>query len=316
MNEAEKIEYAKSFLQTRIDEEFHYPFQVSFENGRFLFRFRNGKRECCARVRKTEQMLDCICGEAETAKRREVERIFEILRAAVQAQASTVLSDCSEYGKVKDELILRPLNYRYSKDRLKDVPHLRVGDIALVLYAVIKRDGANYFTAKMHRSQMENWTVQEREVLQRALVNTSFLYPPRLYSIEDLLSWDGKRHEDGRFMSEDASCRIRRGLRGYILTNTLEINGAIALFYPGVAKKIAEGLGERFYIAFTSIHEAQIHSAGMISSDVVERSLRDTNRHCNAPDEVLTNRVYCYDPEKKSFGIIKNGEFLEVKKDE
>ena len=105
-------------------------------------------------------------------------------------------------------------------------------------------------------------------------------------------------------------------MRGYILTNTLEINGAVALFYPGVARRISEIVDGDFYIAFTSIHEAQIHSVGMIPAEVVERSLRETNGHCNTAEEVLTDQVYCYRAEKGSFGVIQDGEFLEVKKDE
>lgn len=315
MNQVQKIEYVRKFLQERIDEEFPYPFQVSYEDNQFIFRLRNGKKECCARLKQTEEVIACISDGSRERKTEEIARLFEILRAAIQAQESTALSDCSDYEKVKNELILRPLNYHYVKSELADVPHIRIGDVALVLYAVMAHAGGDYFTAKMHRSQMEKWKRPEAEVLEAAMINTCFLYPPRLYSVEDLLAWDGKQHEDGTFMTDDGPLKIRKGMRGYILTNTLEINGAIAMFYPGVAKKIAECFGEDFYIAFTSIHEAQVHSASMISPDVVRSSLRDTNKHCNRKEEVLTNKVYCYSLEKNSFGIIQDGEFLEVYQD-
>ena len=222
MKRSEKIEYVQRFLQERIEKGFPYPFQVSGEENFFVFRLKNGKRECCARLRQTEELLDVLC----------------------------------------------------------------------------------------------EGTKAEREVLEEALVNTSFLYPPRIYCVEDIMSWEEKKHGDGRFMAEGEAAPFRKGARGYLLTNTLEINGAIALFYPGVLKKLSESLGEDFYIAFTSIHEAQIHAAGMISPDAVEASLRDTNRHCNRREEVLTDRVYCYRREKQRLGIIENGEFLEVKRDE
>lgn len=315
MNQKEKAEYARSFLQERIDEDFPYPFKVAYEENQFIFRLKNGAKECCARLKQTDEVIACLSGGTREKKEEEISRLFEILRAAVQAQENTVISDCSDYNKVKNELILRPLNYRYVKDELTDVPHIRIGDIVLVLYAVMAHAGGDYFTAKVHKRQMKSWKRTDEEVLEAALVNTAFLYPPRLYSVEDLLSWDGKQHEDGRFMAEDETIRIRKGMRGYILTNTLEINGAIAMFYPGVARKIAESFGEDFYIAFTSIHEAQIHSASMITPDVVGSSLRDTNKHCNRAEEILTNQVYCYNLEKHSFGVIQNGEFLEVQKD-
>lgn len=314
MKQQEKIEYVRSFLQAKIDEEFSYPFKVTYEDNHFLFRLRNGKKECCTRLRQSAEVVECISSGTEEQKEAEISRLFEILRAAMLAQESTAISDCSDYEKVKNELVLRPLSYRQVKDELEDVPHIKVGDVALVLYAVMAHAGCDYFTAKMHRSQMENWNLTEEEVLEEALVNTSFLYPPRLYSVEDLLVWEGKGHEDGKFMVPDDTLQVKKGMRGYILTNTLEINGSVSVFYPGVAQKIAESLGEDFYIAFTSIHEAQIHGVSMITPDIIRNSLRDTNRHCNRSEEVLTDRVYCYSLEKKSFGIIQDGEFLEVRK--
>ncbi len=315
MNQEEKIEYVRCFLQERIDREFPYPFQVSCEDGQFVFRLRNGKKECCARLKQSEETMERIGGGTGELQEKEIARLFELLRAAIRAQENTLLSDCSEYEKVKEELILRPLHYPYVKEEIKDVPHIRIGDVALVLYAVMAHAGGDYFTAKMHRSRMKQWKRNEKEVLEAAMVNTCFLYPPRLYSVEDLLSWDQKRHEDGRFMTDECPVKIRKGMRGYILTNTLEINGAVALFYPGVARKIAESFGEDFYIAFTSIHEAQIHSASMISPDVVRSSLQDTNKLCNREEEILTNEVYCYSLEQKSFGMIEDGKFREVYRD-
>lgn len=314
MRQDEKIEYVRRYLQDRINKEFPYPFQVSYEGKNFMFRLRSGKRECCARLKQSQGILDSISSGTEDSRNVEVARLFEILQAAVRAQESTALAEESSYEKVKNDLILRPLNYRQVRGDLKDVPYWKIGDVALVLYAVMAHEAGDYYTAKMHRSQMENWKKPEKDVLQEALVNTSFLYPPRLYSVEDLLAWDQKRPEDGRFMTEDGEVKIRRGMRGYILTNTLEINGAIALFYPGVARKIAEGFGEDFYIAFTSIHEAQIHAVSMISPDVVESSLRDTNKQCNRKEEVLTNHVYCYRLAQDSFFVLRDGEFREAMK--
>ncbi len=315
MKQEEKIEQVRNYLQSKINREFPYPFRVTYEQNHFLFRLRSGNKECCARLRQSREIVECISDGTKEEKEAEVARLFEVLRAAMQAQESTALSEESTYDRVKGDLILRPLNYQHVKRDLKDVPYTRIGDIALVLYAVMAHTGEDYFTAKMHRSQMKRWEKDEKAVLEEALVNTSFLYPPRLYSVEDLLAWDQKKPEDGQFMSPDGKIRIKKGMRGYILTNTLEINGAIALFYPGVARQIAESFGEDFYVAFTSIHEAQIHAASMISPEVIRSSLRDTNRQCNRSAEVLTNRVYCYRREEDCFGIIQDGEFLEVERD-
>ena len=211
MKRSEKIEYVQRFLQERIEKGFPYPFQVSGEENFFVFRLKNGKRECCARLRQTEELLDVLCEGTKAEREARVERLFDILRAAIQAQESTALSEESDYEKVKNDLILRPLNYRLVREELKDVPHILAGDVALVLYAVMAHEGNDYFTAKMHRRQMEGWRRPEREVLEEALVNTSFLYPPRIYCVEDIMSWEEKKHGTAVLWRKGKRLRFERG---------------------------------------------------------------------------------------------------------
>lgn len=315
MNQVEKIEYVLNFLQKKIDEGFPYPFQVSYEDNHFMFQLRSGKKECCARLKQTEEVIACICGGNQEMIKEGITQLFNTLRAALEAQESTALSGCSDYEKVKNDLILRPLNYQLAKSELEDVPYIKAGDIALVLYVVIAHAGSDYFTAKMHRNQMKKWEKPESEVLAAALVNTYIMYPPRLYSVEDLLFGNIKPNVGGTFMVDGIPLNIKKSIRGYVLTNTLETNGAIAIFYPGVAKKIAECLGEDFYIAFTSVHDVHIHSASTITPNIIRNSLRDTNKYFNQKEDVLTNQVYCYSRERKSFGVIADGNFIEVYKD-
>ena len=316
MDDTQKMEYARAFLQKEVESEFPYPFQILTEEDSFLFCFKNGCRDCCARLKATKGMLDRLCSGDKKVQKQEKERVLRVLEAAVEAQENMALSEKSEYGKMKNMLILRPLNLDFYRSELVNVPYIRIGDVALVLYCVLSHLGEDYFTTKVYRDQVQKWMVPEAEVMRAALVNTSFLYPPRLYSIQCLMGWDGKRYENGIFMGEDDEQKIPPGMRSYLLTNTLEINGAIAVFYPGVAEKIAQDLGGDFYIAFTSIHEAQIHGVGMISPEIVEYSLQETNRECTRPEEVLSNHVYLYNQEKKTFSMLMDGDFLEVEHEE
>ena len=82
------------------------------------------------------------------------------------------------------------------------------------------------------------------------------------------------------------------------LTNSRQLNGAISIFYPGVAERIANLFQNSYYIALTSIHEARLHCAGTIDPHQIRRIVRDTNRQY--PNEVLSNSVYHYDWEKKN----------------
>ena len=313
MTYEQKMEYVKNYLQRKLEEDFLYPFRVDLEERHFVFSMKNGKSECRVRTRNANEMVHTILFGSEQEKMDLEDRLFQILQAAVKAQESTALSDISDYEKIRRELILRPLSYRGAREELKEVPYIRMGDIALVLYAVMAHVGSDYFTAKVRRSQMAGWEHSESVVLEEALVNTSFLYPPRLYTMEDLLNWENKRREDGVFMGENPTVQLHSGIRGLVLTNTLELNGAIALFYPGVAERIAEGVDGDFYAGFTSVHEVQIHPVGMVEPDVIRDSLQETNRLCNRKEDILSGRVYYYDRERKEFGMVVDGERREVR---
>ncbi len=106
--------------------------------------------------------------------------------------------------------------------------------------------------------------------------------------------------------------QVKKGARGYVLTNDHGINGAVAMFCPGVAEKVVEVLEGDFYFACTSIHEAQVHALGTVSPDVIEKALRDTNRFCNQTSEVLSDRVYYYSSGNRTFSVRDGDGFMEA----
>ena len=141
MDDTQKMEYARAFLQKEVESEFPYPFQILTEEDSFLFCFKNGRRDCCARLKATEGMLDKLCSGDKKTQKQEKERVLRVLEAAVEAQENTALSEKSEYGKMKNMLILRPLNLDFYRSELVNVPYIRIGDVALVLYCVLSHLG-------------------------------------------------------------------------------------------------------------------------------------------------------------------------------
>lgn len=309
MNKEERMRKVVDFLQRRITADFEYPFKVAYEDGCLEFRLRNDEKEYRARLKQTEEVVSAILQGTEDEIEQATKRIYEVLQAAVTVQEMGAADPDAGYENGKKRLVLRPLNYQYVEKELTDVPHFKIGDIALVLYSVMAHRGSDYFTAKVQRNQIEKWGKKEEDILHEALGNTALLYQPRLYSLEDLLSWDECGKECGVFMEAGAKRELEKNVRGYVLTNTLEINGAVSVFYPEVAERISEMMKDDLYLAFTSIHEVQVHAAGTIGPDVIRNSLRDTNKHCNRNEEVLTNNVYCFSREKKCFGLMEDNEF-------
>ena len=253
------------------------------------------------------------CGTAEEKERLRT-RFLEWFAAIPHSEVEELIKRLESYENAKKRLILRTLNYDARKEDLKSVPHIRIGDIALALYIVVSHKGSDYYTAKVSREVLERWDVEEDTVMEEALKNTASLYPPRLYTVEEMIAGMGKSPESGGIIMQEEAEEILKNVNNYILTNELEINGAIAAFYPGVAEHIAEIFEDDFYLAFTSCHEAQIHKAGEFDVTIIEECLRRVNRECNQEMDILTDRVYLYSREKQCFMVRENGAFQKTGK--
>ncbi len=197
-----------------------------------------------------------------------------------------------------DRLIVRPINYCRNAAELENCIYWRLGDTALVLYALIYESSEDFMTMKIGRSMIEKYKLSDEVVLTTALLNTYAKMPPRLYHCLDLRcshdEWEGV------FMPGETGTPIEihvedelEGLQGYRLTTTRGLNGAIAFFYPGVKERLAELFGGDYYVGFTSIHEAVIHPV----RHKVLGEMKSSIRYINAvfgEREMLTNQMYRY----------------------
>lgn len=224
------------------------------------------------------------------------ENILNVVDANISIMRNKDVDDTTEgmksYDKIKDKLIVRPLNYTKNEYNLKNAVYKVVGDIALVLYVRLKDTGKNLISCKMDKTLFSMWCVDEEEVFEIAMKNTNDMAMPRLYfNQNDAVAAPYYR---GEFMSRGSKITRIRKNQVPILTTTRQLNGAIALFYPGVKEKISEMIGGSYYIVFTSIHDARIHAVGSISPRRILNSLKEVNRMFK-PEEILSRKVFCYD---------------------
>ncbi len=201
------------------------------------------------------------------------------------------------YAQSSKRFIVRPVNFRQNIGELENCIYWRFGDIALVLYLLIFDDGEEFMTMKVNRGMTEHWKLSDELILTNALLNTCEKMPPRLYPGDDIrLQYDTS---EGIFMKEEGNTvKINMddetdGLRGYRITTTRGLNGAIAFFYPGVRERIAELLGGDYYLGFTSIHEAVVHPVQYKILGEMKAALYHTNIVFDGKEK-LTNRTYRY----------------------
>ena len=210
------------------------------------------------------------------------------------------LIEKNEYGSLKDKLFIRPLNFNDHRYELKDHIYRRIGDMVLVLYILAsdENDGERHdvFSVKVHRDSMQEWGIDEEKVWENAMSNTYIMAPPRIY-LKPMDVYNPPYHK-GAFMALNSDITSLPPLAVPTVTTVSQINGAIAMFYPGVMKRIGELYGDDYYIAFTGTSEARLHKKGTIQPRNILSRIKQMNKAFD-PSEILSHKVYLYETAKQ-----------------
>lgn len=208
-----------------------------------------------------------------------------------------------DYDTAKSRLFVRLLNCDRNSDILKNVVHKTLGDIALTVYAILDDNRKDLISTKVLKTMVEKWGKNEDDIFNEAIENTYHATPPRIYKWEGVLCDESYAGES--FMNDEDICDLDKSFSGNILSTTRKTNGAVAVFLPGVAERIAELLDSDFYMVFTSIHEVMIHSTGSgVDPKDLKLVLRDTLREVTTSIDYLTEKIYKYNRKTHKFECV------------
>jgi len=205
------------------------------------------------------------------------------------------------YENARDHLMIRAINFTDNEAQLEQHVYRRFADIALVVYVILYDNVFGVGSAKLPKSTMENWGKKSSEIFEEAFENTMKVMPPRLY--ENLWEAMENNPETGRFMDDEPVLRMARKSIPLVKT-TKNLNGAIAMFYPGVKERIAEMFDGSYYVTFTSIHEARAHRVGSIPPYRIKESLDDVNETFPR-EEVLSREIFLYNVKERTFDVLE-----------
>lgn len=231
-----------------------------------------------------------------------VQEVLSRLDAIANSECFEKSKNLCVYEKTKDDLFIRLMNVEKNKEKLKHAIFRTIGDIALVLYAHMgELDGCNT-SVMIKRNIFEQWKQDELTVFNDALLNTYFISPPRIYCWEKLIY--NINYEGENFMNLMFDQPLEKDVIGNCLSTTMRTNGAVAIFLPGVAQRLADLLGGGFYMVFTSVHEVMIHCKANAAPKTLREVLADTVRETTPEEDFLTYYIYEYDPETGQFSYM------------
>lgn len=192
------------------------------------------------------------------------------------------------FEMIKDRLIIRLVSQELENDLDDSVCDL-IGDIALVAYIRIGQTDDRLLCAKVKNSMLNVWGVSKKMVMKIASLNSKQKNPAVFMDVMKKLfndDYNGESIDDYNISSGVLTT----------LTTYPSMNGAVALFYDGVADKISSKYsGHDFYIAFTSVHEAMIHDVNEIELSSLKSVLKETVDETCTRDCYLTRNIYRYD---------------------
>ncbi|MDR1542652.1 MAG: DUF5688 family protein [Clostridiales bacterium] len=257
------------------------------------------KASCVFRIRPEEEYAVYFSGlPFGDVMFRIIKRIEEAMDDETISFNRSVIKNLASYEKIKDRLFVRMLPYERNSQLLRNHVFRQIGDMALVL--CVRMQGLEEASAsfKVPLDAAELWGFSPGDAIDGALAAGIKSFPPRLaakeqYAIHAPELFKGEKFD---FMSKIGSYHLQKSYRNaYVLTNSTMINGAAAIFYPGVAKRIRQLLKDDFYIIPVSIHEVVLHPLRTISRDFAHHLAEGAKDNPYLrPEDYLSARAYKY----------------------
>lgn len=181
------------------------------------------------------------------------------------------------YEAVKERLFIKAIPL----ERASGGIYHEIGDIALTVYLRLDPENGNLRSVMVNNGKYQ---VDKELIWQQAMLNTQN-DKPVAYDFFGLLFGEGAVDLDS--VEYDA-------YNPPFISTENKLNGAVAMFYPGVAEKLRDIVGEDYYIVFTSIHEFCVHPKWMFDLKELKDILSGTIKEATPENEVLTREIYEY----------------------
>lgn len=209
-----------------------------------------------------------------------LERVYEENKPEQSFDISKIL----DYESIKENLRAKLVNYELNKDFLKDVPHRRFLDLAIVAFLELESnkliEGQATITVKDNLQQA--WGVEAGDIIDAALDN-----------IKGDITLDSMGDYIDLLMFEADENLIDM----YIVTNRLKLHGAVAMLQKDRLKEFADNLKvDTLTILPSSIHECLIINAEDEPKDIDElrEMVKEVNETVVSDQDILSNNVYIY----------------------
>lgn len=205
------------------------------------------------------------------------------------------------YENAKKQLFIRVSSVERNIELIDNVPHKIIDDLVITCHIAVNASNDGIASTIVNNDLLDHYGVDAETVLNDAIENSPEILPVKIESMMNVISniCPEAISED---MKKDPDFSDHRKMA--IVSNSKMLNGASALFYPGVMDQLSEMFGGNYVILPSSINEFII-VPDRGNYDDLENMVRDINQNVVDPKEQLSDHVYHYDSVEKLFESCK-----------
>lgn len=252
---------------------------------------------------------------------RDIEEIMEHiakLREEHGVKRNLSVEKFLDFENIRDKIIFQVVGSASNQEQLSNMPHHIENDMAFVYRVLIQKSEEGMASTQISNAMMKQMGVNEDMLYRAAMENTPREFPVTFCSMNEvmlnmmrrdfgeLFPDDMPDNEVKDFLEEMFGDPTGQGmdLPMYVLSNDRTLNGAAALFYPGVQEMVAEEMKGDYFVLPSSIHEVLIvPDGGEMKFEELRAMVNQVNDTEVEPGDVLTGEVYSYDRENKKLMI-------------
>lgn len=214
-----------------------------------------------------------------------IEEIYEENKINYNFDINSIL----DYESIKENLRAKLINYELNREFLKEVPHRRFLDLAIIVYIEINdKVIADMASVIVKNNILESWDISKEEMISIAIENSEKNI--NIMNMSDIV--------DLTFNKEEVNM--------YVATNHEMLNGAIAMVNIKKIKELADTLVARELIIIpSSIHEIILVTLDDMMDDktYIHDMIKSVNSNIVNKSDVLSENYYIYNKEDNEIRI-------------
>lgn len=207
-----------------------------------------------------------------------------------QPTDSIDVSFFTDYDRIKSRIVFKLVNYEKNAQTLREVPHYRFLDLAVVFNCLLEYDFDGSATILIRNQHLTLWNITPDDLYALAMRNTPALLKYDLRNMTDIL----KEFLAGSEL-EELSSYNSHPCPMYMLSNQRKLNGSVCILYPDLLKSFANRIRSDLYILPSSVHEVLLLPAdGQNSCQELSDMVREVNDSQLSREEILSDHIYYY----------------------